>query len=102
MSSSGKWLWRALVTGAVWALAGGVIAFLLFPIYLFGVRPWEYDSTWRILSAWRILFGPGPPGAPSREQVLQAAAGFALVGVALGFIGGFTSVLQAHATYARK
>jgi hypothetical protein len=94
MTSLSTRLWRALVTGAVWAMAGGVIAFVLFPIYLYGGRPWDSGFSWR------SIFGPGSPGAPSREQVVQAAAGFALLGAALGFIGGFFAGLQADTTDA--
>ena len=96
MSSFRTQLWRALVTGGFWAIVGGVIAFVLFPIYLYGFRPWE-DGLF-----WRNFFGPGSREAPSHEQVLQAAAGFALLGAVVGFIGGFLAGLQADTTEEGK
>jgi hypothetical protein len=82
---------RALVAGAVWALVGGMIAFVLLPVYLYGVQPWDYGFSWR------IIIGSGSPGAPSRGQMLQAAVGFGLLGAILGFVGGFLSALQRDA-----
>jgi len=87
MSSFRRQLWRGLVTGALWATLGGLIAFVLFPIYLYGAQPWEHELPW----IWN--FGGARQGAPSREQVLRAAAGFAVLGAGVGFVGGFLRVL---------
>jgi Mg/Co/Ni transporter MgtE len=99
MGSFRQTLWRAVVTGALWALVGGLIAFVLLPIYLYGFRPWEHALNEAPLA--RVLLGGhSAPGAPSRAEVLEAAAGFALLGAAVGFVGGFLKGLQEKSTDA--